>query len=160
MKTKLREASKEDLPAVLELIQELALYEKAPAEVTITLEELEEDGFGNHPLFHIILAEREGEIAGMAFYFISYSTWKGKCIYLEDIIVKENMRGKGIGACLFEEMIRVGKRLGAKRLSWQVLDWNEPAIHFYKKYGADLDPEWLNGRLVEAELNDFNFEAK
>jgi GNAT superfamily N-acetyltransferase len=156
MNVTLRKAKKKDLKEVLGLIKELALYEKAPQEVTISLAELEEDGFGNRPLFEIILAEANSQIIGIAFYFLSYSTWKGKCIYLEDLIVKEEMRGKGIGSLLFEEMITIAKVHGAKRLSWQVLDWNESAIRFYEKYGANLDPEWLNGRLTREQLLHIN----
>lgn len=143
----IRKAQREDLPEVLALVKELALYEKAPHEVTITLEELEQDGFGEHPLYWIILAENEDGILGMSFYYIRYSTWKGKCLYLEDIVVKEVHRGKGIGNALFEETIQAAKAMGAKLMTWQVLDWNEPAIKFYEKFNAELDGEWLNGKL-------------
>lgn len=153
MNIQLRDAKRSDLPAVLELIRELAKYEKAEEEVTITLKELEEDGFGDQPLFNIVLAHFEEEVVGMAFYFISYSTWKGKCLYLEDIIVKQSHRRKGIGSKLFEEMIERAKEFGARRLSWQVLDWNQPAIEFYKKYQAGLDPEWINGKLTAKQIN-------
>ena len=142
---------------MLSLIKELATFEKAPDEVTITLEDLKNDGFEGNPLFKIIIAEDENEIVGMAFYFISYSTWKGKCIYLEDIIVREKHRGKGYGKLLFEAVISKSKSFGAKRLSWQVLEWNEPAINFYKKYNASVNGEWLNGRLAEEQINSFNF---
>ena len=154
MKIQLRPAIEIDLPEVYSLIQELATYEKAPEEVTITIEDLRKDGFGEHPLFEIIIAELENEIVGMAFYFISYSTWKGKCIYLEDIIVRHSHRGKGYGKLLFEAVILKSKTFGAKRLSWQVLNWNEPAIHFYKKYNASINDEWLNGRLIEEQINN------
>ena len=144
----IRRATKEDLPAVLALVKELALYEKAPEEVTITLEELAEDGFGQNPLYWIILAENEDKgILGMSFYYIRYSTWKGKCLYLEDIVVKEEFRGLKIGKVLFEETIAAAKGMNAKLMCWQVLDWNEPAINFYKKFNAELDPEWVNGKL-------------
>ena len=147
MNVSIRTAKKNDLPQVLALVKELALYEKAPEEVTITLQDLEEDGFGEHPLFWIILAEYESQIVGMSFYYIRYSTWKGKCLYLEDIVVKEKYRGNRIGELLFEETIKAAKEINAKLMTWQVLDWNEPAIHFYKKFNAELDGEWINGKL-------------
>jgi GNAT superfamily N-acetyltransferase len=143
----IRKATKEDLPEVLALVTELAVYEKAGHEVTITLEELEKDGFGENPLYWIILAENEQGILGMAFYYIRYSTWKGRCLYLEDIVVKEEYRGKKIGKVLFEETIKAAKEMNAKLMTWQVLDWNEPAINFYKKFNAELDGEWINGKL-------------
>ncbi len=143
----IRKATKEDLPQVLDLVKELALYEKAPEEVTISLDDLEKDGFGEHPLYWIILAENEQGILGMSFYYIRYSTWKGKCLYLEDIVVKEEYRGQKIGKVLFEETIKAAKEMDAKLMNWQVLDWNEPAINFYKKFDAELDEEWVNGKL-------------
>jgi GNAT superfamily N-acetyltransferase len=157
MKFQLRPAKESDLPEVLSLIMELATYEKAPEEVTITLDDLKKDGFGERPLFEIIILEEENQIIGMALYFISYSTWKGKCIYLEDIIIRESHRGKGYGKLLFEAVISKSKSFGAKRISWQVLSWNEPAINFYKKYNASVNNEWLNGRLVEDQINAFEF---
>ena len=152
MNISLRKAVESDLPAVLDLIKELATYERAPNEVTITLDDLKIDGFGKHPIFEIILAEDAQNILGMAFYFYSYSTWKGKCIYLEDIIVKEALRGKKIGKLLFEAVIMKCKEVGAKRMQWQVLDWNTPALNFYKKYNASLDQTWINGRLTEEQI--------
>jgi GNAT superfamily N-acetyltransferase len=152
---RLRYGRKEDLPAVVEMIKELAVYERAPREVTVTLEDLETDGFGEHPIYEVILAEYDGMIAGMAFYFYAYSTWKGKCIYLEDIIVRESLRGIGIGKYLFDAVVMKCKEVNAKRLMWQVLDWNEPAINFYHKYDAVLDPEWVNGKLTAEQIMDF-----
>lgn len=143
----IRKATKKDLPEVLALVTELAIYEKAGHEVTITLEELEKDGFGDNPLYWIILAENENGILGMSFYYIRYSTWKGRCLYLEDIVVKEEYRGQKIGKVLFEETIKAAKAMNAKLMTWQVLDWNEPAINFYKKFNAELDGEWINGKL-------------
>lgn len=143
----IRPATKNDLPEVLALVKELALYEKAPEEVTITLEELEKDGFGENPLYWIILAENENGIIGMSFYYIRYSTWKGKCLYLEDIVVKEEFRGQKIGKVLFEATIKAAKEMNAKLMNWQVLDWNEPALNFYKKFDAEMDSEWVNGKL-------------
>ena len=143
----IRKASKNDLPEVLKLVKELAIYENAPEEVTIKLEDLEKDGFGENPLFWIILAENSEGIIGMSFYFIRYSTWKGKCLYLEDLVVKEEYRGKKIGDALFEATLKTAKEMNAKQMNWQVLDWNEPAINFYKKFDAELDEEWINGKL-------------
>jgi|TARA_B110001469_G_C9515208_1_gene256634 GNAT superfamily N-acetyltransferase len=143
----IRKASKNDLPEVLNLVKELAIYENAPEEVSIKLKDLEKDGFGDNPLFWIILAENSKGIIGMSFYFIRYSTWKGKCLYLEDLVVKEEYRGKKIGEALFEATIKTAKEINAKQMNWQVLDWNEPAINFYKKFDAELDEEWINGKI-------------
>ncbi|MDF1675622.1 MAG: GNAT family N-acetyltransferase [Vicingaceae bacterium] len=147
MEITIRKATKNDLPEVLNLIKELALFEKQPQEVTITLKQLEEDGFGNHPLYWIILAENNNEIVGMSFYYIRYSTWKGRCLYLEDLVVKEAYKQKGIGSLLFKSTLDAAKEMNAKLMTWQVLDWNEPAIEFYKKFNAELDEEWLNGKI-------------
>jgi GNAT superfamily N-acetyltransferase len=152
MEFTLRKASSADIPEILSLIRELALYERAPDEVTITKEELLADGFGDNPLFEVILALNGAEILGMSFYYIAYSTWKGKCLYLEDIIVREKYRGQKVGKVLFEETIRKSHEMGAKRMMWQVLEWNEPAINFYRKYEAGLDPEWVNGRFTEKQI--------
>jgi GNAT superfamily N-acetyltransferase len=147
MNIKLRTASKEDLPEVISLIKELAEFERAAHEVKITLEELIQDGFGEHPLYWIVLAEIDGKIVGMSFYYIRYSTWTGRNLYLEDIVVKEQYRGHGVGKLLFEETINIAKEMKVRQMIWQVLDWNEPAINFYKKYNAELDGEWINGKL-------------
>jgi GNAT superfamily N-acetyltransferase len=147
MEITIRKATKNDLPEVLNLIKELALFEKQPQEVTITLKQLEEDGFRNHPLYWIILAENNNEIVGMSFYYIRYSTWKGRCLYLEDLVVKEAYKQKGIGSLLFKSTLDAAKEMNAKLMTWQVLDWNEPAIEFYKKFNAELDEEWLNGKI-------------
>ena len=144
----IRTATKDDLPEVLSLIKELAVYEKEPEAVIITLEQLEEDGFGENPLYWIILAENEKGLLGMSFYYIRYSTWKGKSLYLEDLVIKEEFRGKQIGEALFNETIKTAKAMGAKAMNWQVLDWNEPAINFYKKFNAELYSEWINGQLT------------
>ena len=142
----LREGQKSDLPCVLELINELALYEKAPEQVTNTLERMEKEGFGPQPVygFYVCVKESSQEIIGIAVYYYRYSTWKGQTMYLEDIIVTESMRGKGIGKMLIEKLIEEAKEKGFKRITWQVLDWNEPAINFYKKFNAKFDPEWVN----------------
>ena len=143
----IRKATKNDLPEVFNLIKELALYENAPEEVKITLEKLEKDGFGDHPLYWIILAENKEGVIGMSFYYIRYSTWKGKCLYLEDLVVKQEYRQRKIGKALFEATIKTAKEINAKQMNWQVLDWNEPAINFYKKFDAELDDEWINGKI-------------
>lgn len=143
------------MPSVLGLIKELALYEKAPQEVTITLDELLEDGFCENPIYRLFVAEQENAIVGIALYYEKYSTWKGRSLYLEDIIVTESQRRKGIGHALFEAVIGVAKERNSARMEWQVLDWNEPAINFYKKYEANLDPEWLNGKLTHKQIQEF-----
>ena len=150
---KIRPGRKSDLPIILNLIKELAYYEKSLDKVLITLEDLEKDGFGKNPLYWILVAEIETEIVGMAFYYIRYSTWSGKILYLEDFIVKEGFRRKGVGSLLFEECIRVTKKINANGMVWQVLNWNKPAINFYKKYNAELKNNWTNGKLYKAQIN-------
>ena len=130
----IRKGIKSDLPQVLELIQELADYEKAAHEVEITLTQLEEDGFGENPVYEFFVAENESEIVGIALYYFRYSTWKGKAVYLEDLVVKGSERGKGYGQLLLDAIIKEAKRTNSKQVRWQVLDWNEPAIEFYKKH--------------------------
>ena len=142
-----RRAKKEDCPRLLELIQELALYERAPHEGTVTLEHFTQSGFGDQPIWWAFVAEENGFILGFALYYIRYSTWKGQVMYLEDIIVTEKSRGKGIGKLLFDQLIEEARARQFKRIVWQVLEWNEPAINFYKKYQANLDPEWWNGSI-------------
>ena len=155
MSLTIRKGKKEDLTAVLNLIKELALYEKAPQEVIATVESMEEDGFGKKPFFEFNLAEVDGKVVGMALYFFSYSTWKGRAIYLDDIIITEKHRRKGIGKKLFDSVVARAKKTGAKRLAWQVLEWNQPAIEFYKKINAELDGEWVNGRLNERQIKEY-----
>lgn len=142
----IRKGEKRDLPRVLELIKELADYEKAPDEVDNTLELMEKDGFGENPIFGFFVAEDGAKgIVGIALYYFRYSTWKGKRMYLEDLIVTESERGNGTGKLLFDEIIAEGKKQHCTGMMWQVLDWNEPAINFYKKYyNANLDGEWIN----------------
>ena len=155
MEVLIRKGVKSDLPAVLDLIKELADFERALNEVTVSLEDLEHDGFGNHPYYWFIVAEKEGEIIGLSFYFIRYSTWKGRFLFLEDFVVKESFRNKGVGALLFEETIRIGKELDVKGMTWQVLDWNKNAIRFYEKYNSDISTEWYNGKLTYEQLKQF-----
>lgn len=140
----IRRAVKEDCSRLLELINELALYEKAPQEVTVTLEHFQESGFGEKPVWWAFVAEEKGVILGFALYYIRYSTWKGQRMYLEDILVTEQARGKGIGKLLFDQLIVEAKERKLNGIVWQVLEWNEPAINFYKKYKANFDPEWVN----------------
>ena len=150
--TNIRIAKKEDCPRLLELVNELALYEKAPEEVTVTLEEFENAGFGEKPVWKAFVAEVDGIIAGFALYYIRYSTWKGCRMYLEDILVTEAMRGKGLGKLLFDRLIVEARELGFSGMVWQVLDWNEPALNFYKKYEASVDTGWLNASLSREQL--------
>ncbi len=144
MSIKIRPAVKQDCPAMLTLINELALYEKAPEQVTVTLEHFTQSGFGPNPVWWAFVAEEEGKVVAMALYYIRYSTWKGQRMYLEDIIVTEAMRGQGIGAKLMDTLIEECKEKKFSGMMWQVLEWNEPAINFYKKYHANFDGEWIN----------------
>ena len=152
MKIQIRKGVQADLPQVLDLIKELAIYENAIDEVTIKLEDLKRDGFGSEKLFHFLVAINEKELVGIAFYYTRYSTWKGKILYLEDFVVKDQDRGKGIGTLLFEETVRVCKNNEYNGMAWQVLDWNEPAINFYKKYKASLSSSWLNCKLSKNQI--------
>jgi len=152
MQAELRVARKEDCPRLLELIHELALFERAPDEVTVSLGEFEDAGFGNKPVWKAFVAEVDGFIAGFALYYVRYSTWKGRRIYLEDLIVTEQMRGKGLGKLLFDRIIQEVEELNFSGMMWQVLDWNQPAIDFYKKYGARIEADWLNGSLSKEQI--------
>ncbi len=143
----IRKGEEKDMVAVHALICELAVYEKQPKAVEVTIDQLVEDGFGARPAFEVMVADKAGEVIGFALYYIRYSTWKGRCLYLEDFFVNEKYRREGIGAMLFEATIATARKKGAKRMDWQVLNWNVPAINFYKKYNALLDDEWLNGRV-------------
>ncbi len=156
----IRIGKKEDMAAVLRLIQELADFEKEPDAVQITVEDLIRDGFGNQPLFHVFVAEmdmdsNEKEIVGIAFYYYRYSTWKGKIIHLEDLVVKNSMRGKGIGYALYSEIIRQAQKDQVRRIDWNVLDWNTPAIDFYEKTGAKVLKEWHVAQMDEAGIANF-----
>ncbi|MFL9482315.1 GNAT family N-acetyltransferase [Chitinophagaceae bacterium LWZ2-11] len=139
-----RRAEKKDCPRLLELIQELADFEKAPDEVTVSLSHFEESGFGANPVWWGFVAEEDGYVIGFALYYIRYSTWKGQRLYLEDILVTENRRGKGVGKLLFDALIQETKDKNLNAMVWQVLEWNEPAIKFYKKYNSKFDGEWIN----------------
>lgn len=150
-----RQATTEDIPAVHALIVELAIYERAGDEVETTIEQLMKDGFGPERVFELFVAESEGMIVGMALWYTKYSTWKGKCGFLEDLVVRDSFRGKGIGRALFEAVAAECAKRNFGRMEWQVLDWNEPAIGFYKRLGAELDPEWLNGKFTRHGLKQF-----
>lgn len=141
----IRKAQREDCPSMMLLVEELAEFEKAPpGTITATLEHFEESGFGSNPVWWAYVAEDEGIIIGFALYYVRYSTWKGQRLYLEDLIVTEAYRGKGIGGLLFDRLIEETKERNFSGMVWQVLEWNEPAIGFYKRQGALLDPEWVN----------------
>ena len=148
----LRRGREADLPQVLALIQELALYERAPHEVTNTLDMMRRDGFGPEPIYGFFVLESGSDLLGLALFYTAYSTWKGRMLFLEDLVVTEAARRGGYGRQLFEAVVGEARRTGAQRLKWQVLDWNEPAIAFYKKLGANLAPEWLNANLTAEQL--------
>lgn len=154
MSVTIRVAEKADCPRLLELVHELALYERAPEEVTVSLEEFEEAGFGQQPVWKAFVAEENGFIAGFAIYYIRFSTWKGCRLYLEDFIVTEAYRGKGIGKLLFETIIQEAKDKGFNGMNWQVLDWNEPALNFYNKYAAQIEAGWLNGSFSKEQIQN------
>lgn len=143
----LRRAKQEDIPSILKLVNSLALFEKAPDEVTATVQDYIENGFGDNPIFYSLLAYDEGKLAGFALWYFRFSTWKGKRFYLEDLYVKDEFRGKGIGQTLIEACIEEAKLTKCTGMMWQVLDWNTPAIEFYKKYNAKFDNEWINVNL-------------
>jgi GNAT superfamily N-acetyltransferase len=148
----IRKGTKTDLPRTLELIRELAEYEKAPHEVSNTVAMMEEDGFGKNPIFGFFVAENEKGIVGISIYYYRYSTWKGRRLYLEDIIVTEKERGSGVGKLLFDRTMLQCLDDGCTGMMWQVLDWNEPAINFYKKYQAKMEHEWVNCHLEASQI--------
>ena len=157
MEIKIRKAGPSDVPAMMALVHELAAFEKQPEEVKTSEEQLLREGFGDQPAFYALVAETDGSIKGMSVYFYSYSTWKGRSIYIDDIVVTEASRGKGIGRALMEATIAVAKEEGVGKLHWQVLDWNEPAIKFYKKYKPSFDPEWVNCAIGKEELKGMDY---
>lgn len=144
MNITIRRAKKEDCHRLLELVRELAEYEKAPEQVTVSLNHFIESGFGEKPVWWAFVAEVDGKVEGFALYYIRYSTWKGQRMYLEDILVTEKMRGKQLGKLLMDRLIQEAKEKNFNGITWQVLEWNEPAINFYKKYNASFDAEWIN----------------
>jgi GNAT superfamily N-acetyltransferase len=151
----IRKGTSADMGAVLDLIKELAIYEKEPEAVVVTVEDLVKDGFGEQPLFKTFVAEIEGKIIGMALYYYRYSTWKGKTIHLEDLIVTESMRGTGAGYALYKEIIRQGEIDNVRRIEWNVLDWNLPAIKFYEKSGAKVLSDWRVVHMDERGIEEF-----
>lgn len=153
MSITIRVAEREDCPRLLELINELALYEKAPEEVTVTIDEFMDAGFGENKVWKAFVAEDNNKIIGFALYYTRYSTWKGCRLYLEDFIVTEEYRGKGAGKLLFETVIKEAKDKNYNGMVWQVLDWNEPAINFYKKYAADIEAGWLNASFSKEQIS-------
>ena len=148
----IRAGVKEDLPQVFDLIKELAEYEKAPHEVDNSLESMEEDGFGPVPVFGFHVAEVGNKIIGISLYYYRYSTWKGKSLYLEDLVVRASARGRGLGKRLFDAIVKEAKATRCRQINWQVLDWNEPAIRFYKRLGTQLDGEWVNCKLDHQQI--------
>lgn len=143
----IRKARAADCPRMMELVNELAVFERAPNEVTVTLDHFIESGFGSNPVWWAFVAEVDGVVKGFALYYIRYSTWKGQKMYLEDILVTEEARGKGLGGLLMDALINEAKERNLKGLTWQVLNWNEPALNFYRKYNTRFDDEWVNGML-------------
>jgi GNAT superfamily N-acetyltransferase len=158
MKITVRKGEKKDIPQALELVKELAIYERAPEEVVTNVAQMEKDGFGEQAVYRFLVAETSGKIIGMALYYTAYSTWKGRYIYLDDLIVTEKHRRSGAGKLLFDEVLREAKLEGANQLRWHVLEWNEPAINFYKKYNAFLDPEWITGKLTKEQIEIFKID--
>ncbi|HXJ97366.1 MAG TPA: GNAT family N-acetyltransferase [Gelidibacter sp.] len=155
MTFKIRKATSTDMPQVLDLITELAVFENEPDAVEITVSDLENDGFGEHPVFQCFVAEVNGRVEGIALVYGRYSTWKGKILHLEDLIVSQKMRGSGLGTALLDQVVRYGNDLGVKRISWEVLDWNEPAIEFYEKKGADVKRDWDVVHLTETGIKNY-----
>lgn len=153
----IRKGNKSDMPAVLNLIRELAVFEKEPDAVVLTVADLQRDGFCENPLFYTFVAELEesNKIVGMALYYYRYSTWKGKTIHLEDLIVTEEMRGSGLGFALYSKIMAQGKKDGVRRIEWNVLDWNTPAIDFYEKSGARILTDWRVVNMDENGIDNF-----
>ena len=151
----IRKATPADITHVHGLILELAEFEKAPDAVTNTVEEMVKDCFSDKPVFGCHVAEMDGKIVGMAIYFVKYSTWNGKGLYLDDLVVTEQHRGKGIGQKLFDAYVEEAKKINANQLHWQVLDWNVNAIEFYKKLGASLQAEWLDCKMTKEQIENY-----
>ena len=151
----IRKATKKDAQQILDLIIELAVFEKEADAVEVTIEDLQNDGFGDTPAFKCFVAEVNDKIEGIALVYNRYSTWKGKTLHLEDLIVSEKMRGSGLGTALLDEVVKYGQSLGVKRINWEVLDWNEPAIIFYEKKGADVKRDWDVVHLNEKGIKNY-----
>jgi GNAT superfamily N-acetyltransferase len=150
-----RLATKQDMPRVLELIKELAIFEKEPDAVEVTFSDLERDGFGTNPKFTCFVAEINNTVEGIALVYTRYSTWKGEVLHLEDLIVSEKCRGKGLGSKLLDTVVKYGNEKGVRRISWEVLDWNEPAIVFYEKKGANVMRDWDVVHLDERGIENY-----
>lgn len=155
MKINVRESRQEDMPDVLELIKELALFEKEPEAVILDVPQLQKDGFGEKPLFKCFVAEIDDTIQGMALIYFRYSTWKGKTVHLEDLMVRKRFRGKGLGIALYKKVMAYALEQNVKRVEWIVLDWNEGAVEFYKKSGADVMQQWKTVQFEEASIKKF-----
>ena len=151
----IRKGNIDDVDDLLRLINELAVFENEPTAVVITIEDLKRDGFGETPLFQSFIAEIDNSVVGMALYYNRYSTWKGKTIHLEDLIVSESARGKGVGMALYTEILKEGKKQNVRRIEWNVLDWNTPAIDFYEKTGAKILKEWRTVQINDDALVAF-----
>ncbi len=151
----IRKARAEDMEAALELIKELAIYEKEPDAVIVTVEDLIRDGYGEDPLFYCYVAVEDGTIVGMALYYYRYSTWKGRTLHLEDLVVKENQRGSGVGFALYSEIIKTGYEDNVQRIEWNVLNWNTPAIEFYRKSGATVLEDWMVAQMSREQIEKF-----
>jgi GNAT superfamily N-acetyltransferase len=158
LRMNIRKGTEADMPAVLGLIKELAIFEKEPEAVVVTVDELVRDGFGTVPLFHTFVAEQDGEIIGMALFYYRYSTWKGRTIHLEDLIVKESKRGTGAGSALYKEVIKFAKADGVRRVEWVVLNWNTHAIQFYERSGAAILQDWLTVQMDEKGMTQFTLD--
>lgn len=156
----IRKAEKTDLPEILSLIKELAAFEKEPDAVEVDIEDLEKEGFGPKPLFNCFVAEVNNKIEGMALVYFRYSTWKGRTVHLEDLIVRENQRGTGLGSALYKKVIEFAREQGVKRTEWVVLDWNTPAIDFYKKSGASVLTDWHTVQMNEQAMKSFLEKGK
>ncbi|AXG68523.1 putative phosphinothricin acetyltransferase YwnH [Kordia sp. SMS9] len=155
MNYSIRKAVATDVAAIFRLINELAIFEKEADAVIITPDDLRKDGFEAHPKFHCFVAETAEEVLGIALVYMRYSTWKGEVLHLEDLIVSEKARGKGIGGNLLREVIKFGNELGVKRISWEVLDWNTPAIDFYEHIGANVMRDWHVVQLDERGIGKY-----
>jgi GNAT superfamily N-acetyltransferase len=151
----IRKGTPQDMPTVLELIKELAAFENEPDAVVVTVKDLESDGFGTAPLFNTFVAEVNGKIIGMALFYFRYSTWKGKTIHLEDLIVTESMRGTGAGSLLYKEVFKFARVQNVRRVEWAVLNWNTPAIAFYEKTGARVFDNWRVAQMDEEGITNF-----
>ena len=157
----IRKGIKSDVPAVFSLVQELAHFEQAPDQVITSAEQYEKDGFGESPLFEFFVAEDEKDgVVGIAFFYVGYSTWKGKMVYLDDLVITEAWRRKGIGSLLMNRLIAHSKEIGAQQLRWHVLDWNTPAIRMYENMNAELDGEWITCKMTREQLESWVSDGK